>query len=171
LDELTVAEALRRLELPDDATLLQVERAFHRKRALYAEGALATYCLFEDGGREALLASLEVAYRTAAARREASQPPIVTAGDLPPGVDPATSPGRYLAARRQAAGLALRDVASRTKISPMQLQQIEEERYALLPAPVYLRGFVVAYARALGLPDADLLAGHFLARQREANGE
>jgi hypothetical protein len=167
-DDSTLAAAYRFLDLPADAQPLQVERAFRRKQALYAEGVLATYCLLEGGARQALLARLEDAYKmVASASSDACRPPVAANDELPPEMDPGVCPGRFLRARREAAGLSLREVADRTKISPMKLIQIEEERYAQLPAPVYLRGFVVAYARALGLPDGDTLAGNFLARQRE----
>lgn len=48
-------------------------------------------------------------------------------------------------------GLELEDISRVTKISPTSLGFIEEERYAALPAPVYVRGFVVAYAECVGL--------------------
>jgi flagellar biosynthesis protein FlhG len=45
----------------------------------------------------------------------------------------------------------LRRIASITKIGTRFLEYIEEDRFALLPAPVYLRGFLQEYARAIGL--------------------
>ena len=38
-----------------------------------------------------------------------------------------------------------------TKVSTTYLRCIEEEAFDRLPAPVYVRGFVTAYASAIGL--------------------
>jgi cytoskeletal protein RodZ len=43
------------------------------------------------------------------------------------------------------------DIARVTKINPNYLRFIEEERFADLPDPVYVRGFVTAYANCVGL--------------------
>ena len=48
-------------------------------------------------------------------------------------------------------GLELEDISRVTKINPTYLCFIEEDRYAELPAPVYVRGFVTAYAECVGL--------------------
>jgi flagellar biosynthesis protein FlhG len=48
-------------------------------------------------------------------------------------------------------GIELEDIAGWTKINPTYLRFIEEDRYADLPAPVYVRGFVTAYAECVGL--------------------
>ena len=52
---------------------------------------------------------------------------------------------------REARGVSLRWIALATKIGVRFLEYIEEDRVALLPAPVYLRGFLMEYGRALGL--------------------
>ena len=39
----------------------------------------------------------------------------------------------------------------RTKIRPKYLRALEEERFDLLPAPTYIKGFLRSYAEALGL--------------------
>ncbi|MFA5517025.1 MAG: helix-turn-helix domain-containing protein [Desulfuromonadales bacterium] len=168
-DELTLAAAFRALDLPPDAQPLQVERAFRRKQALYADGALASYSLLDDAERQALLRRLEAAYQMiGAAAGSACRPSVAVEEKLPPAAELAAAPGRFLRARREAAGLSLREVADRTKISPMKLRQIEEEQYEYLPAAVYLRGFIVSYARMLGLSDFATLVTIFLERQREA---
>jgi len=62
--------------------------------------------------------------------------------------------GAGLRRARLRRGLEIDQLASITKISPNYLRCIEEERYDELPAVVYVRGFVAASARALGLdPD------------------
>jgi flagellar biosynthesis protein FlhG len=59
--------------------------------------------------------------------------------------------GARLRRSRLHRGLELEDISVRTKISPTYLRFIEEDRYADLPAPVYVRGFVTAYADCVGL--------------------
>ena len=59
--------------------------------------------------------------------------------------------GEALRRYREERGVSLRDIAAQSKIGVRFLEYIEADRYPLLPAPVYLRGFVQEYARAVGL--------------------
>ena len=59
--------------------------------------------------------------------------------------------GSRLRRSRLHRGMELEDISGVTKISPTYLRFIEEDRYAELPAPVYVRGFVTAYAECVGL--------------------
>jgi hypothetical protein len=43
------------------------------------------------------------------------------------------------------------DLEERTKIRPKYLRALEDERFDILPAPTYVRGFLRSYAEALGL--------------------
>jgi cytoskeleton protein RodZ len=168
-------EDFRALGLELHATRQQVEKAYAHKLALYAENSLATYALFDEDGRQAQLARLEVACRRIRAAQggdTGTLPPAAeergeTKGEGAALPDPATSPGRFLRAHRIKADLSLKEIANRTKISSTYLSQIEEERFDLLPAPVYLRGFVLAFARTLGLPDPEGIYRFFLARRQE----
>ena len=47
--------------------------------------------------------------------------------------------------------MTLRHMANVTKIGTRFLEYIEEDRFAFLPAPVYLRGFLQEYARIVSL--------------------
>ena len=47
-------------------------------------------------------------------------------------------------------------IAEKSKIRPSHLQALEEERFADLPAAVFVRGFLREYARSLGLPAGDI---------------
>ena len=60
-------------------------------------------------------------------------------------------------------GLSREDVASRTKITPAMLEAIEDLQVDRLPAPVYLRGFLVEIARFLRL-DVQHVTRSYLAR-------
>jgi len=59
--------------------------------------------------------------------------------------------GRYSKAERESKNLSLREVSESTRIKERLLEAIEEDRYELLSSPVYVKGFLDAYARYLGL--------------------
>jgi len=66
-------------------------------------------------------------------------------------------------------GVDLDEVVAVTKVNPLYLRAIEEERFQELPAEVYVRGFLIAYARFFELPAEPILSS-FLKRLREAQG-
>jgi len=71
--------------------------------------------------------------------------------------------GAALRRTRLARGLELEQVSAITKVKPLYLRCIEAERFDALPAAVYVRGFVSAYARCLGL-DAPRVASDYVER-------
>ncbi|MGE4324334.1 MAG: helix-turn-helix domain-containing protein [Sphingobium sp.] len=83
--------------------------------------------------------------------------------DQEPGVTAAAetlpdTPGGRLRAAREAQGLSLQDVASRTRIAQRQLESIERDDYEALPGIPYAIGFSRAYARAVGVDDVAIAA-------------
>lgn len=161
------------LGIAADSRLVEVERAWRNLKAVYAEGSLATYGLFENDGRQEKLEELEGAFGRIARRlsRFEVAPPVSPAGGQGKclsELSPAESAGRFLRQLRERAGLTLKDVAHRTKISSMRLEQIEQEMFERLPAAVYLRGFVLEYAKALGIPQPQEVAGLYLDRYQES---
>jgi flagellar biosynthesis protein FlhG len=74
--------------------------------------------------------------------------------------------GAALRRTRLARGLELAQITEVTKVNPLYLRCIEEERFEALPAAVYVRGFVRAYARCLGL-DAARVANDYAERLEE----
>jgi cytoskeleton protein RodZ len=52
---------------------------------------------------------------------------------------------------RETRGLSLSDVAEHLHIRSVYLQAIEDEDWAVIGAPVYIRGFIRTYARFLGI--------------------
>ena len=85
-----------------------------------------------------------------------------------PDVSPRTEfSGPLLRQIREAVGVELREIAERSKIGMAYLQALEGEVFQKLPAPVYVRGFLAEYARALGL-DAERVKQTYLARYRAA---
>jgi curved DNA-binding protein CbpA len=52
---------------------------------------------------------------------------------------------------REARGITVQQIAERTKVTRHHVENIEGERFSALPAPVYLRGILLAIARELRL--------------------
>jgi helix-turn-helix protein/DnaJ-like protein len=153
------------------ATPEQVERAYRHAAGLYDEESLATYSLLDGDERQQARARVEAAYAvlrdagrrheydlslglagagsppTFAAPVETSPPPAQAALVVLP--DPLT--GADLRRFRESRGITLRDIAAASKVGVRYLEYIEAERLEVLPAPVYLRGFVQEYARVVGL--------------------
>lgn len=71
--------------------------------------------------------------------------------------------GEALRRARESRGLTIRDVCDRTKVSRYHLENIEADRFKVLPAPVYLRGILLTVARELRL-DGQKVARSYLAR-------
>lgn len=67
-----------------------------------------------------------------------------------------TRTGDRLRLAREAAGLSLADVATRTRITQRHLAAIEKSDFSELPGRTYVTGFARAYARAIDLPEAEI---------------
>ncbi len=78
--------------------------------------------------------------------------------------------GARLRRARLRRGIDVEKIADVTKINPTYLRFIEDDQYEDLPARVYVRGFVVSYARCLGL-DAERVASSYLQFLSEATPE
>jgi cytoskeletal protein RodZ len=66
--------------------------------------------------------------------------------------------GERLRNAREAKRLTLEAAARHTRIRPAYLQALEDEEFAKLPGPIYAKGFLRAYAEALGLNSDELVA-------------
>ena len=166
----------------------QIEKAHGFCLDMYKEGALATYSLLDVGDAQAARSRIGLAYETLSDPERRRQydlsmgytpavPQIVpyalnpapgssAGGPSPsPDVDLASGPlmGADLRRIRESRGIALREVAASTKIGLRFLEYVEEDRFALLPPPVYLRGFLQEYARVLGL-DPRRMAEAYMSR-------
>lgn len=148
----------------------QVERAYRFCLELYDEGAIATYSLLEPAEAEQQRTRVREAYEVLGdeqKRREYDSAqgflppdspvlpfPAPTSASAPAHGEPelpVTLTGAELRRIREARGVSLRHIASVTKIGMRFLEYLEEDRFAFLPAPVYLRGFLQEYARLVGI--------------------
>ncbi len=170
MDETDLQDEFQLLKLESGATLKEVERAYQRMKALYAENSLASYSLFDEEERCAKLVVIERAYerivqfllqpKRHAGEEPAAQCPKRETDDI----DMNLAPGLYLCAVREKTGRSFQELSAQTKIGRTHMENIEAERFEKLPAPVYLRGFVLEYAKALGIGDAEEIARIYLER-------
>jgi len=68
-------------------------------------------------------------------------------------------PGKYLKVKRESQRISLREVADATRIREAVLRAIEEDRYEDLPY-IYVKSFLSAYAKRLGLDPTDVIMLH-----------
>ena len=93
-----------------------------------------------------------------------------------PAVEPIDVQGPYdgpaLRKIREARGLTVEEVSASTKIGQTHLRLIESSSYDRLPAQVYLRGYLLAYARCLRLDPGTVAASYLEQAQvaRTGNG-
>ncbi|HEX4403370.1 MAG TPA: helix-turn-helix domain-containing protein [Polyangia bacterium] len=92
--------------------------------------------------------------------RHESPEPVIDMGD--------DVSGAVLKKIREARGIELGDIAHRTKISERHLRAIEDERFADMPAAVYVRGYVMEYARSIRI-DAQKAVDSYLRRYNARN--
>jgi cytoskeletal protein RodZ len=59
--------------------------------------------------------------------------------------------GKYLKKERETRKISLKEVAKNIKVREHFLRSVEEDRHDLLPSPTYVKGFLSAYAKYIGL--------------------
>lgn len=80
-------------------------------------------------------------------------------------------PGAALQAAREARQLSVPEVADQLKLSSAVVTALEANDWDRLPAQVFVRGYVRAYARLMGLDDEELLDSERGATGGEVRGE
>ncbi len=78
------------------------------------------------------------------------------------------SVGSYLKRERELRQVSVAELAQTTRIPVRVLRQIEADDHSKLPADVFVRGFLRAYARALGLDEEHVLARHGKVEESDA---
>jgi cytoskeleton protein RodZ len=77
--------------------------------------------------------------------------------------------GHYLKSKREEAGLDLEYISMKTRIGTKILESIEKEDHAKLPEPVYVKGFIRAYAMVIGA-DGESIIHNYLESRRNYPG-
>jgi len=89
-----------------------------------------------------------------------TQVPLAPADAIDSTVGEENYSGKALKKIREQKGVDLKRIAQVTKINITYLRLIEDDNYALLPAPVYIKGFLVQYAQYLELPPEKVRDGY-----------
>lgn len=158
------------LEVSTDADPETIERAYRLTRSAYGDESMALYSIFGKDDAAVIRARIDEAYRVlndpadrasydaevGIGKRTAEKPAVREPADLDAlrvEVDEQSEDfdGAALRRARLRRGVELDQIADVTKVSVKYLTSVEEEAFDELPASVYVRGFVNAYARAIGL--------------------
>jgi transcriptional regulator with XRE-family HTH domain len=81
------------------------------------------------------------------------------------------SVGEFLRLEREAQGKSIEDVAKVTKMSPLTISALEDDRFSALPAPVYVKGHLRTYARFLGLKENEVIEKYLRFTQQQEHEE
>lgn len=184
------------LEVSPTATVKEIQRAYERAKETFHSDSLAVYSLFSEEEIHEIQAAIEEAYRVLtdeALRKKYDQSSLQTSGgqqwEKPPEVhgislnkEPSLSftglsfnveeeifRGKTLRQIRERMGIDLKTISMETKINMRILEEIEEEAVDKLPAAVYLKGFLKAYAKSLDLDPQRVVEGYlrFLAESKK----
>ena len=68
--------------------------------------------------------------------------------------------GRYLKRERELRQITVAEVAQTTRIPTRIIAKLEDDELDALPADIFVRGYLRAYARALSIDEGDVLARH-----------
>lgn len=197
LDELDYYETL---EISRDASLEDIDKAYELLRDAYASESLALHSVFSEGDASVMRDRIDEAYRVLSdfeLRREYDAAHRKTKGFVPasteePGFegdarilpvgstvsldseieqpDDGKWDGSFLRRARIHAGMELEQIADVTKVGIRTLRLIEDDVYEELPATVYVRGFVTAYLRTLGI-DSDRVVASYVQRVEESRSD
>ena len=103
-------------------------------------------------------------------RRKPITSPTPSVGSPAPWKDGGGSFGSWLKKQREIRKLTLREVSDATKIGMRYLEALEEDRFEVLPATIFAKGFLRNYAQYVGL-DPDEVVNYFLVADAETRGE
>src|SRR5512145_1161698 len=75
------------------------------------------------------------------------------------------SVGQFLRRQREERQMSVEEVARSTRVPMQSIERIESDRFDELPGEVFVRGFVSAYARAVGVRPEEALARYTASRR------
>lgn len=90
--------------------------------------------------------------------------------EAPAAQNPRLSFGAWLRHQREARSVSMREIADNSKISLRYLEALEQDRFDVLPAPVFARGFLREYARVVGLNPDEVVNLYLVALEERSEG-
>ena len=165
------------LEVGRGASTEEIRKAYRREKEIFSSNSVAIYSLLGAEELDRINAFIDEAYQVLTDERLRSEynrkldglegkalsgeplgPPDIRKTDPvreePTGIsfpDEFRFTGSSLRGIRESMGIDLKQISQRTKINRENLEWLEEERFENLPALVYIRGFIMEYAKALNL--------------------
>jgi flagellar biosynthesis protein FlhG len=165
------------LEIGRGASTDEIREAYRREKEVFNSKSLAIYSLLATDELERINTSIDEAYRvltdarlraeynrkldglkagissTEPRGKTAAQEPSPSRGESAGSAFPNgfRFTGSSLRAIRESMGIDLKQIYEKTKINREHLKWLEEGDFTNLPALVYIRGFIVEYAKALNL--------------------
>ena len=167
------------LELSPDAQLSEVRNSYLHLKSLYSNDSIVTSAIayeLSEEKRHDIVEQVEEAYTKLIDFFEnkvsdpagSEKPSFVVGEELKQYLSGMTSfSGELLREIREKLGVNLKDMAVFTKIRKQYFEDIECEKFSSLPSEVYLRGYVMEYAKYLSL-DPVKVANDYIDRYRTA---
>lgn len=157
------------LELSIDAAPSEINNAYTSLKKLYSSNSIVLSPLigeFTEEKRTNILKDIDNAYKNLSVLHIKEEPTIKSecVTEVTPEVNNEFEEkydGSMLRDVRLSKNIDLKEVADHTNISKSYLLNIENENFDELPARIYLKGFIVSYAKYLGL-DAEKLANSII---------
>jgi cytoskeletal protein RodZ len=75
------------------------------------------------------------------------------------------SVGQYLREKREERRMSVAEIARATRVPVSSVERIESDQFDELPAEVFVRGFLKSYAKAVGVPEDEVLARYTSSRR------
>jgi flagellar biosynthesis protein FlhG len=167
------------LELSPDAQLSEIRNSYLHLKSLYSNDSIVTSAIayeLSEEKRHDIVEQVEEAYTKLIDFFEnkgsdpagSEKPSFVVGEELKQYMSGMKSfSGELLKELREKLGINLKDMAVFTKIRKQYFEDIEREKFSSLPAEVYLRGYIMEYARYLSL-DPEKVANDYIERYRSA---
>jgi hypothetical protein len=165
------------LELKPGASPIDVRRAYTYLKDLYSKDSIAIISIhgedLTEERRQEIIEEIDEAYVKLTGiieqKRQDSMNDIAAAAEIS-GVKDEIShiehfSGPSLRYIREKLGAEIYEIELATKVRLQHLENIEEERFDLLPEEVYIRGYLTAYARYLSL-DSKQVVEEYMKRYR-----
>lgn len=163
------------LELSPEATIDEIHKKYSNLKALYSGDSIEISALnvdFPEDLKQEYLSRLDDAYEQLKLMLENNKTTgvkktVVVDEELCDWIKTINCfTGVALKKIRERMGVELKDIFTATRIQPQYLEDIENEQFNSFRAEVFLRSYVVEYARFLSL-DAQAVLADYLPRYRK----